>query len=260
MKKLNHKGFSVFEALLIVVVIAAIGAIGWYSYNRMQDNSDSSSAKSKTIESSDKIKHIGITLGEYDQATQTFGDVVFTKLDVDGGSLDSIFQEYGRLGGAGTPGGQRRNPQPTFVVKPGTKVHALVDGKVVNVPKLYSNDYSVHVQPEGSDLIFETEHVQNVKVKVGNTVKAGDVVAEASNYDSRNLNGLSLVEIGVLIPGNPPKHACTFDYLDDSIKSETLEQITALENAWEKYMGNFNLYQQEAEPVPGCITRDQIEG
>lgn len=256
--KLNQSG-AAHLTILVVIVVVAVAGLAFYRMQQMQNKSDSSS-DSSTASSAEKIKHIGITLGSYDAAAQTFGDVMFTKLNVEGGSLDSVFQEYGRLGGAGTPGGERRNPQPTFVVKPGTKVHALVDGTVVNVPKLYSNDYSVHVQPKGSELIFETEHVQNVKVKVGDTVKAGDVVAEASDYDARNLNGLSLIEIGVLIPGNPPKHACTFDYLDDSIKADTLKQITALENAWEEYMGDSNLFKQESEPIPGCITREQIEG
>ena len=57
------------------------------------------------------------------------------------------------------------------------------------MPKLYSNDYSVMVQGEGSELIFETEHVINVKVKKGDKVKTGDVIAEVSDYSAHGYNG-----------------------------------------------------------------------
>lgn len=69
----------------------------------------------------------------------------------------------------------------------GTKVRALIDGFVIDVPKLYSGDYSVIVSPSiESRWMFETEHVDNPIVKVGDFVKAGQVVAEASSAKMGN--------------------------------------------------------------------------
>jgi hypothetical protein len=150
------------------------------------------------------------------------------------------------------------NPQPTFIVPLGTKVHSLVDGVVVNVPKLYSNDYSVHVGASSeSSTVVETEHIINVTVKVGDKVKAGDVLGEVSDYDAHNYAGLGLYEIGILIGGNPPSHICPFQYLDDSIKDAVNESLRSLYKAWNEYRGK-QVYDENLE-VPGCIITESIE-
>ena len=52
---------------------------------------------------------------------------------------------------------------------------------------------------KNSNVIYELEHIINPTVKVGDKVKAGDIVAQVSDYDSRNTPGYGLVEIGILI-------------------------------------------------------------
>lgn len=263
MKNVQH-GFAHVLLLFLVVIVAVVGFVAFrfsQANNRVAvDTTESSSTQVTQKSDQPTIKHLGIDLDYYNQATKRAGDIEFRQFNTNAGGMDAIFQEYGRLGGENTPGGQRRNPQPTFMVPAGTEVHAIADGTVVEIPVLHSNDYSVMIQPKGSDLIFEVEHVKNVKVKKGDIVKAGDVIAEASDYDAKNYAGLALVEIGILKPGNPPSHVCVFDYLDDSIKNETLKKITALENAWEAFVNDENVYDQSAEVIPGCVTRDPIEG
>ena len=109
-------------------------------------------------------------------------------------------------------------------------------------------------------MIFETEHVINVLVKKGDKVKAGDVIAEVSDYSVNGYAGYGLVEIGVLRGGNPPSHLCPFDHLDDSIKEVTLSKITALQKSWEEYRGDSDIYDESKVVVPGCLSRDPIEG
>jgi hypothetical protein len=206
-------------------------------------------------ESEVKIEHIGINLAPYDPETNTVGDIVFTEETLS--EYDMPYFDYGFQVEASSAGPARKNPQPTFIVPLGTKVHSLVDGVVVNVPKLYSDDYSIHVQAsEDSEMIFELEHVINVTVKVGDTVKAGDVLGEVSDYDAHNYAGLGLYEIGILIPGNPPSHICPFLYLDDSIKDETNEALLSLYKAWNEYRGK-QIYDENLE-TPGCITTEEI--
>lgn len=264
MKHLKQKqsGFAVAELLIIVVVLAIIGGVAFMVLNKNKDTDGTSSDSQKTTASSEtksqaKIKHLGVNLDEYDPATNKAGDFEFTKEKM---AFDMLFFEYGYEVPANSAGPAKKNPQPTFIVPLGTKVHALVDGEVFDVPKLYSNDYSVMVQGEGSDLIFETEHVINVKVKKGDKVKAGDVIAEVSDYDAKNYAGMGLVEIGILKGGNPPQHLCPFDYLDDSIKDETLKKITAFQKSWEEYRGDTTIYDESKAVTPGCLTQDPIEG
>lgn len=260
----NQKGFAHLGLMLIVIVL--LGVIGFGAYRLTQNSKDNSAQTVGTEEtakkSETKIKHIGINLEEFNPATGMAGDLKFTKFVFPEGSFDTIFVEYGRREPNNSAEGNREryNPQPTFLAPLGTKVHSLVDGTVVNVPKLYSNDYSVHVKGKGSEVIFETEHVINVKVKTGDKVKAGDVIAEVSDYNGDKLDGLGLFEIGVLVPGNPPKHVCTFDYLDESIKEATLKKISSLQLAWEKYRGDSKVYDEAAQVIPGCRNRTPIEG
>lgn len=259
--KNRQSGFAVVELLVVILVIAVIGGVGFFVMNKNKDKTTSAvtstNAKQVAKESEVKIKHIGVNLDTYDPATNKAGDFVFTKEKLE---FNRIFFDYGFEIPANSVGPAKKNPQPTFILPLGTKVHALVDGEVFDVPKLYSNDYSVMVQGEGSDLIFETEHVINVKVKKGDKVKAGDVVAEVSDYSAKNYAGFGLVEIGVLKGGNPPFHLCTFDYLDDSIKDKTLKNITALQKSWEEYRGDTTIYDESKVVIPGCLSRDPIEG
>lgn len=263
MKNLQQHGIAHLGLLLAVFVIVAIGAIGYLVYSKEESSTkqvgSSTSASESTKKSQATIKNLGINLDAYDPATNMAGDLKFTKANFSGG-MQMIFFEYGYEVPASSAGPAKRNPQPTFIAPLGTKVMSLVDGKVVSVPKLYSGDYSVHVQAPGSDLIFETEHVIDVLVKKGDTVKAGQVIAQVSDYDAKNYDGLGLFEIGVLKGGNPPSHVCTFDYLDESIKTETLNKIAALKKSWEEYRGDTSIYDESKAAMPGCLTREPIEG
>jgi hypothetical protein len=201
------------------------------------------------------IKHIGIDLAPYDPETKTVGDMVFTEEML--GEYDMPYFDYGFQVEASSAAPARKNPQPTFIVPLGTKVHSLVDGVVVSIPKLYSDDYSVHVgATKDSSTVVETEHIINVTVKVGDTVKAGDVLGEVSDYDAHNYAGMGLYEIGILIGGNPPSHICPFLYLDDSIKDNVNESLRSLYKAWNEYRGK-EVYDENIE-VPGCIFTDSI--
>lgn len=266
MKKISQYGFSSIEFILILASFIVISAIGFAIYNNNARNAVQKIPSSNTKESKKesnkpevKIKHLGVNLGIFDPATTKAGDFVFTKTKFDSG-IQQIFMNYGNIVPASSAGAEKANPQPTFILPLGTKVHSLIDGVVYDIPKLYSNDFSVMVKGEGSDLIFETEHVINVLVKKGDKVKAGDVIAEVSDYSKNGYAGYGLFEIGILKGGNPPNHICPFDYLDESIKEETLKNITALQKAWEEFRGDSSIYEESKIKVPGCETLDPIAG
>lgn len=261
MKKSQQLGFSLVEVLIVIVVIVLVAGAGLMVFNKKDSKevtaSNSQEAETKEKPEETKIKHLGVNLDYYDSSTNKAGDFVFTKDKLE---FDRLFFEYGFVVPANSAGPEKKNPQPTFILPLGSKVYSLVDGEVVDIPKLYSNDYSIMVKGEGSELIFETEHVLNVLVKKGDKVKAGDVIAEVSDYDSKNYAGMGLVEIGILKGGNPPSHVCPFDYLDDSIREETLNKMTALKKAWEEYRGDTSIYDESNATSAGCLISDPIEG
>jgi len=127
------------------------------------------------------------------------------------------------------PFGFGANPQPVFFAPLGTAVLAPVTGKVTKVERLYSGDFTIWfgTGPEDPD-VWETEHVIDPRVKVGDPVTAGQPVALVSDYDSRYTPGVGLVELGLLRTGNPPQHLCPFDHLAPGRASSIRDQISAL--------------------------------
>ncbi len=206
------------------------------------------------------LKSIGFNLDYYDRNANKAGDFVFSNKGL---QFNRLFMGYGFVIPANMTqtGKSKANPQPTYILPLGTKVLSIVDGVVANVPKLYSGDFSIQVSANGKmeKWLYETEHIINPLVKPGDPVKAGQVIAEVSDYD-RNLRGFGIVEIGILKGGNPPQHVCPFAYLDPSIKEDTFSKIKALYTSWEDYMGDASLYDEKVEVIPGCVSLDPIEG
>lgn len=253
---MNQQGLSQLIWIVIIGVVIAIAAGGvWYyrhkhlgSAPNEARNSESSQILPNSNEPPLKLKSIGIE----------FSDFTFTKAKLQFGR---VFMEYGFYIPAGNDNPAKYNPQPTFIVPLGTQVRSLVDGMVVATPTLWSGDYSVQVTSNGQmqTWIYETEHLINPMVKVGDKVTAGQIVGEVSNFNNGAPTGFGTVEIGILKGGNPPQHVCPFAYLDDSIKEETLQNIRAFFQTWQEYVNDQTLY-DESLPVPGCLTLDPIDG
>ena len=232
---------------LLLVVLVGVVTIRFGVYLREKVNSglvDRNQGEEPPV----LIQNIGID----------FDDFEFTESEV---SFNRLFFDYGFEIPANELGPVKFNPQPTFILPLGSEVSSLIDGVVVGTPKLYSGDFSVMVAPELDSIwAYELEHVINVRVKVGDRVKAGQVVAEVSDFDSHNYAGLGLVEIGVLRGGNPPVHLCPFLYLDSFIEQEVESEILELYRSWEEFRGDEDVYDESAYVTPGCLTSEEIEG
>lgn len=237
------RGFSVVFIIIILGIILSAGA-----FFLLKTPTQNSQTILNTDEPPLKLKGIGVNIEDFK----------FTK---DKLQFDRLFMGFGFVIPASSAGAQKSNPQPTYILPLGTPVRSLVDGVVASMPKVWSEDYSIQVTQSGKleKWVYEVEHVINPKVKVGDRVKAGQIIAEVSDFDKGVPAGFGVVEIGILKGGNPPEHVCPFAYLDPSIKSDILQKITAFFKAWEEYRGDSNLY-DESLPIPGCLTLDPIEG
>jgi len=232
---MNIKASRVFRisAPFIGILVASIGAVVWFMVNQPYTGREERS------------------LGG---ATDPNTPPLFIK------QFDRLMMDYGFFIPASSASQEKFNPQPTFILPLGTKVRSLVDGVVVEMPKLYSHDYSIMVAADDkSQWRYETEHVINPVVKVGDHVTAGQVVAEVSDYDKGLPTGFGLVEIGLLRGGNPPRHICPYQYLDSSVKAEILGALKSFYQSWEEYKGDSALY-DETVSVTGCLTTDGING
>jgi len=204
-----------------------------------------------------KLKSIGVRLEYYDPKTNRAGDFEFTRQKL---QFERLFMGYGFFIPASSASPDKKNPQPTFILPLGTPVRSMVDGVVANMPTLWSGDISIQVTTSGKleKWVYETEHVINPKVKVGDEVTAGQIIAEVSDFDRGAPVGFGAVEIGILKGGQSPEHVCPFLYLDESIIEDTLKKMSALFKSWEDYIGDQSLYDET--DIPGCLTLDSIEG
>lgn len=268
------KGFKWLVVVSGAVLIGAgmVGIFLMFQNEQLTSRSDRSEGKMDRVaqtpqnrdrQDADKppllLKSIGVNLGAYDASTGIAGDFRFTKEKVE---FDRLFMGFGFLVPANSAGPAKSNPQPTYVLPLGTPVRSLVDGVVAALPTLWSGDISVQVTEDGQmeQWIYEMEHVIRPTVKIGDRVTAGQIIGEVSDFDKGVPAGFGVTEIGILKGGNPPSHVCPFAYLDESIKQETQSGLRALFEAWETYRGNSNLYNENKENFPGCLTLDPIEG
>ncbi len=247
----SERGFVLIGAAIVLfLAVLVVGTFVFVSGRGTSERRVSEVAQEDGNEPPLKLKSLGIELS----------DIVFMEDEI---SLNRVFIEYGfEVPSSMSEGGEGKVlHQPAFIAPLGTKVHSLVDGEVVEVKEIWSGDYTVMVAKGGGKntrWIYETEHVINPVVKVGDIVKAGQVVAEVSDFDTRNYAGYGLVEIGILEGGAQPLHHCPFLYLDESVKEEYYEQLTTLMARWEEFKGDSSIYNEDSFVVPGCITLETI--
>lgn len=267
---MNQKGFG---AILVIITASLAIGVGFFLFINAPKNQEKASQSTPTQNKSQtnnpkssnsdepplKLKNIGVNLDYYDPKTNKAGDFEFTKEKLE---FNRLFMGYGFVipGSVSSSQKDKSNPQPTFVVPLGTPVRSLVDGIVAAMPTLWSGDYSIQVTTDGKmqKWVYETEHLINPKVKVGDKVVAGQIVGEVSDFNNGAPPGFGAVEIGILKGGNPPQHVCPFTYLDESIKEETFKKINDLFKSWEDYTGNQTLYNETK--IPGCLSLDPIDG
>ncbi|HSX05702.1 MAG TPA: M23 family metallopeptidase [Candidatus Saccharimonadales bacterium] len=256
-------GFALLELIVILVVVAALGIVGFKIFHSKHKPVQANEIAKVQSDQPLLLKSIGFNLGYYDPTTNRAGDMIFTHEDHDLGITHMIFGDFGIQDARSPNDPTKRNPQPTFVLPLGTKVHSLVDGVVVSVKSLYSGDYTIWVSShEGSSYIYETEHVDNPLVKKGDHVSGGQIIGQVSDHDSQYHPGFGIVEIGILNPqpNGQAQHICPFHYLEPSIKTDIQKKILNVHQAWMQYIGMPNLYDDAHSAEPGCFTLDPVNG
>lgn len=191
-----------------------------------------------------------------------FDGFSFTKSDLSHYN-NKVFLENGDV--LSGPDGKEMIPHPMYVLPPGTEILSVTDGKVVDIQ--YQNqhdDYSLVVQPSDSSWTIDYDHVTNVKVKKGDAVTAGQVIAEVSlAVGGLRQSNLGFTEVMIFedsgFGGNNPT-ACVYNLLDESVKEEFHERIYKLVADWEEFKGDENIYDEDSWESPGCIVNEINEG
>ncbi len=270
----NQNGFSHVLVLVILVLLIGIGFAGF----RVFSNQGSSKPAGAKTEGSTKqsqnnkvseeeappvlAKNIGFNFDFYDPATKRAGDFVFANIPAlsDPISGNSMWHDYGVKDKK--PGSGKPNPQTVFFLPGGTKITAMVDGEVVGMTELYSKDFGIMIaKDKQSKWRYEHEHVVKPRVKLGDKVKAGDVIAEVGAHTNYQYGGYGFFEIGLYRPhsnGVGGHEDCVFKFLDPSVKKDIEAKVTAFYKGWEDYRGDTTLYDEANNYSPGCAVGDTI--
>lgn len=257
--------------ILIVLVIGVVGFVGWRVMNNKENNGEQKS-QSSSDESNNSaydplpgniVKNIGFKLDTYNAATKMAGDLKFADFPAlkNSNINNKLWADFGEIDLRDAKK-ERRNPQTVFLLPGGTPITAMVDGKV-EVMEFEKDDYAIMITPNSdSRWKFEHEHITKPRVKTGDTVKAGDVIAEVLPMKNYEYGGNGMFEIGMYHPhanGRGGYEACVFKYLHNSVKEDILPKTTAFYKAWEDFRGDTQIYDQENFDQPGCVS-DEIIG
>ena len=219
------------------------------------------------------IQNWGFNFADYSAATGKAGDMLIkgvTPPTFTGPNAASDNAMYRLLiGPIGAVVQGMVEPQNGFYLPLGTSVISMVDGTVCDVPKLYSNDYSVRVAPPGmacmqggAYILYEHEHILNPAVKVGDKVTAGQKIGIVGDYNPHwKAKGLGILETGVFFSkkgSNAPWHACLSSFLDPSKKTALLATLSSAYAAWEAELGDNKLYDEAKMSPVGCYTTAEM--
>ncbi|MDP3726169.1 MAG: hypothetical protein Q8R36_03145, partial [bacterium] len=118
-------------------------------------------------------------------------------------------------------------------------------------------DYSIHIQPElNSEWTLEHDHVSNLRVSKGSTVKAGDILGKVGTLGGE----LGRTEIMFWnSSASRPLTYCPLKYFDPQLLSEYKQKVTQHMEDWEEFKGNTNLYNEEKHLFPGCLYESLLE-
>ncbi|MBI4017665.1 MAG: peptidoglycan DD-metalloendopeptidase family protein [Candidatus Aenigmarchaeota archaeon] len=195
------------------------------------------------------LSGLGVSFDRWQGATA--GDFIFDEavlFEDDYIKNNKVFLEFGvREHVKNNPD---QNIEYWYFLKPGTEVRAIVEGTISISFIEHSQDWAVHMHPEGSQYIVSFEHLQNLQVEEGDVVKPGDVLGEAVPWSANDKVGFT--ELAVWQGGSAIYKYCPFDFLDEDLKPIYEQKITQLTEDWEEFIDE-DVYSQDSWVSPGCV-------
>ncbi len=269
MKRLQSRGFSGVEAVIIILVVVAVAALGWRLIAARKNttsatNSTNNVRKSqKSVSSTQpKLKNLGgVTLAPYDTVTKMAGDIEFSKYYV---NSDHNMTTASIFFGQQVPSHADHtktlaNPNFTFAgLKTAIDVVSPIDGKVIEVKQQpETKDYEVMLwEKEDSIYVLGLDHLTDVTVKRGDSVAAEQVLGKAA----RENNGSYRYELQINKEENgQTSFACPTQLLAADVKQKWSDQLDLFANDWNIWWGSAAYPQMTGGCVKQVLTLNEVE-
>lgn len=239
------------------LLISALALIAFIALNTSGDDktttstTDNSSNSDHTKENSSNAVVLtslgGVSFGPYNQTTSISGDFVFAK---DAAVSEMILFPFGQK--ICEQGSCKTLPELGFQgIKLGTKVTAVAAGRVVEVRDQGDNDFAVSTVFEGTNTALNYDHLSNVTAKVGDTLKAGDILGEVAPYGSGKYGRYEIM-LKEVTSDNSATYLCPMDYLDSSVKDSLTADLKQFFTDWNTFMGK-TVHDLSTMDTPGCL-------
>lgn len=250
----------ILAALLIIPVILTVGAfVVLRTTSSSNSSSDTQANPVQRVESAP-------------EAATPEPDIVLSNLGV--ASIDDVLVQQQALRDFASNGlkgfyvfgdklsGGRTNPNFEYAsLKDGAKAVSAIDGSVEFIKEQSPGDFEVFIQPKAASAwTIGYDHVTNLAVKKGDTVKAGDIIGDPVMQN----NGLTRFEMQINKDADGiTTHYCPSSLLAESAKTTILPQLRSMLEQWESTSG-LELYDIAAQNPIGClkttITSSEAEG
>ncbi|MCA9390482.1 M23 family metallopeptidase [candidate division WWE3 bacterium] len=167
-------------------------------------------------------------------------------------SENQLFYEYGVL--VNGSNGPKYLWTFEYHVKKNAPVYVVADGIVQSIAKNdNANDYEILIQPNAnSSWQVWYDHVNSVKVSVGQTVSAGKQLGVAGEYSAT----LSRTELMIRKWDNATQSAytvCPFEVFDPSLAATYKAKVNKLISDWESFKGGTTIHPNNEYVSPGCF-------
>lgn len=199
------------------------------------------------------LKNLIIDIEPYNSGTGMAGGFNFT----DSYNEEKVFLEFGAEVDDGA-GGTKILPTFEYRTDPDAQVYSPVKGEITMLDfQDDTQDYELSIGQSSFDTVgVWIDHVKNIQVAEGDSVKAGDLLGTAGNWSAT----VGRVE---LMLTNTVGYPCPFNYFDEDLKTEYENKITQLMNDWETFKYDDTIYDEDSMTyAAGCpydfLTNDDL--
>ncbi|GEM_PF-3392195 len=187
-----------------------------------------------------------VALGTRDRS----GDFLFKKEIANSGSKLPFQPGGGNVTrGDGT---SKRVPEIGFTLPVGTNIKAVMDGIITSVTYQDNDkDYEVwQVPSKDSPYLVTYDHVSNVTLKVGDSIKAGTIMGQVGHINGE----FGAFELTVMKDANQPvkTFSCPVKFFEAGVQTTIKQQISQLMTDWKNFIGNQAAYDETKMSTPGC--------
>ncbi|KKR06475.1 MAG: hypothetical protein UT34_C0001G0516 [candidate division WS6 bacterium GW2011_GWF2_39_15] len=197
------------------------------------------------------IKNLVVEFARYNSRTGKAGAFVFKS------SEDKVFLEFGARVKSST-GDWKLLPTFEYRTDPNAKVFVAADGIITDLRfQTDTKDYEIMTSPSArSRYAVIYDHVKNVTLKKGDSVKAGQTLGTAGTWAA----GIGRVELMVNEYSDEiDSHYCPFKFFDPSLIETYKQQVRNMMADWEAFKGKSSIYAESKDIWPGCPYEILIE-